>query len=71
MKSNRIVNDTVYGHIPYDGKKTLLIDEVSIVRKRLQSSRANSVPFFIFSNQKALPQAMRERLKKILFEVFS
>ena len=54
----------------YDGQKTLLIDEVSTVRKRLKTSRANSVPFFIFSNQKALPKAMRELLKEILFEVF-
>ncbi len=54
----------------YDGQKTLLIDEVSTVRKRLKTSRANSVPFFIFSNQKALPKEMRESLKEILFEVF-
>ncbi len=54
----------------YDGKKTVLIDEISTVRKRLKVSRANSVPFFIFSNQKKLPKEMRERLKEILFEVF-
>ncbi len=54
----------------YDGEKTVLIDELSTVRKRLKVSRANSVPFFIFSNQKKLPKEMRERLKEILFEVF-
>ena len=54
----------------YDGEKTVLIDELSTVRKRLKVSRANSVPFFIFSNQKELPKAMRKRLKEILFEVF-
>ena len=54
----------------YDGEKTVLIDEISTVRKRLKVSRANSVPFFIFSNQKELPKEMRERLKEILFEVF-
>jgi HD superfamily phosphohydrolase len=54
----------------YDGEKTVLIDEISTVRKRLKVSRANSVPFFIFSNQKELPIAMRDRLKEILFELF-
>ncbi len=54
----------------YDGEKTVLIDEISTVRKRLKVSRANSVPFFIFSNQKELPKEMRESLKEILFEVF-
>lgn len=54
----------------YDGEKTLIIDEISTVRKRLKTSRANSVPFFIFSNQKVLSQEMREALKQILFEVF-
>jgi hypothetical protein len=54
----------------YDGEKTVAIDEISTVRKRLKVSRANSVPFFIFSNEKELPQEMRVRLKEILFEVF-
>jgi HD superfamily phosphohydrolase len=54
----------------YDGEKTVLIDEISTVRKRLKVSRSNSVPFFIFSNQKELPIAMRDRLKEILFELF-
>ncbi len=54
----------------YDGEKTLLIDELSTVRKRLKVSRANSVPFFIFSNRKVLPKEMRLKLKEILFELF-
>ena len=54
----------------YDGEKTVLIDEISTLRKRLKVSRANSVPFFIFSNRKELPKEMRERLKEVLFEVF-
>jgi len=54
----------------YDGEKTVLIDEISTVRKRLKVSRANSVPFFIFSNQKDLPKEMRVKIKEVLFEVF-
>ena len=54
----------------YDGEKTVLIDEISTLRKRLNTSRANSVPFFIFSNQKELSLELREALKQILFEVF-
>jgi HD superfamily phosphohydrolase len=54
----------------YDGEETVLIDEISTVRKRLKVSRSNSVPFFIFSNQKELPTEMRDRLKEILFELF-
>jgi len=54
----------------YDGEKTLLIDEVSTVRKRLKTSMANSVPFFIFSNQKVLSKDIRLELKEILFELF-
>ncbi len=54
----------------YDGERTVFIDEISTVRKRLKVSRANSVPFFIFSNQKKLPKEMRESLKEIFLEVF-
>jgi HD superfamily phosphohydrolase len=54
----------------YDGEKTVLIDEVSTLRKRLRTSMANSVPFYIFSNKKSLNKKMRLELKKILFEVF-
>jgi len=51
----------------YDGKKALVIDEISTVRKRLKTSMANSVPFYIYSNQKILPIGMRDELKRILF----
>ncbi len=54
----------------YDGKKTLIIDEISTLRKRLKTSMANSVPFFIFSNEKILSLEMRKEIKKILFDVF-
>ena len=54
----------------YDGERLLLIDEISTVRKRLKTSMANSVPFYIFSNQKELPHKMKKDLKKILFELF-
>ncbi len=55
----------------YDGEKTLLLDELSTVRKRLRTSMSNSVPFYIFSNTQTLPKGMRKALKKILFECFS
>ncbi len=54
----------------YDGKKTLVIDEISTLRKRLKTSMANSVPFFIFSNEKVLTLEVRREIKKILFDVF-
>ena len=54
----------------YDGVRSLSVDELSTVRKRLNTSRLNSVPFFIFSNQKQLTKKMRLELKKILFDVF-
>ena len=54
----------------YDGKKTLVIDEISTLRKRLKTSMANSVPFYIFSNKEVLSLEMRRDTKKILFEIF-
>ena len=54
----------------YDGEKIVLMDELSTVRKRLNTSRANSVPFFIFSNEVKLTQEMKFELKEILFKVF-
>jgi len=54
----------------YDGIKPLLLDELSTVRKRLNTSRSNSVPFFIFSNKKHLTKKMIIELKKILIDVF-
>lgn len=54
----------------YDGEKTIKIGEVSTIRKRLITSRSNTVPFYIFSNTKYLTDKMRGELKEILFEVF-
>ncbi len=54
----------------YDGEKSIKIDEVSTIRKRLITSRSNSVPFYIFSNTKYLTDEMIRELKEILFEVF-
>jgi HD superfamily phosphohydrolase len=54
----------------YDGEKTIKIGEVSTIRKRLITSRSNTVPFYIFSNTKYLTDEMIEELKEILFEVF-
>ena len=54
----------------YDGEKAILIDEVSTVRKRLNTSMANSVPFYIYSNQKHLSREMLDELKEILFKIF-
>jgi HD superfamily phosphohydrolase len=54
----------------YDGEKSIKIGEVSTIRKRLITSRSNTVPFYIFSNTKYLTDEMIGELKKILFEVF-
>jgi len=54
----------------YDGIRGVLLDELSTVRKRLNTSRLNSVPFFIFSNKKQLTKKMIIELKKILIDVF-
>jgi len=54
----------------YDGKKALLLDELSTLRKRLKTSMANSVPFYIYSNQKELSFKIKSELKSILFEIF-
>lgn len=54
----------------YDGEKSIKINEISTVRKRLITSRSNTVPFYIFSNQKELTRSMKEELRKVLFEVF-
>jgi HD superfamily phosphohydrolase len=54
----------------YDGEKTLLIDEVSTLRKRLKTSMANSVPFYIFSNQESLPKEMKRALKNVLLKLY-
>ncbi len=54
----------------YDGEKAVKIDEISTVRKRLKTSLSNSVPFFLFSNRKDLPQRLRTGLKAIVLELF-
>ena len=54
----------------YDGEKTIKIGEVSTLRKRLITSRSNTVPFYIFSNTKKLSNEMISELKEILFRVF-
>ncbi|HIP51049.1 MAG TPA: HD domain-containing protein [Campylobacterales bacterium] len=54
----------------YDGEKSIKIGEVSTLRKRLITSRSNTVPFYIFSNTKYLTDEMIRELKEILFEVF-
>jgi HD superfamily phosphohydrolase len=55
----------------YDGEKAVRIDEISTVRKRLRTSLSNSVPFFLFSNQKTLPEGLKRALKEAVLELFS
>lgn len=54
----------------YDGERTIKIGEVSTLRERLITSRANSVPFYIFSNRDDLTPEMIEELRRIVFDVF-
>jgi len=54
----------------YDGEKSIKIGEVSTLRKRLITSRSNSVPFYIFSNTKYLTNEMIGELREIVFKVF-
>ncbi|CAA6810766.1 MAG: Deoxyguanosinetriphosphate triphosphohydrolase (EC [uncultured Sulfurovum sp.] len=54
----------------YDGEKSIKIDEVSTLRKRLITSRSNTVPFYIFTNKKSLTKGMKRELKEMLFKVF-
>jgi len=54
----------------YDGTHLVNIDEISTLRKRLKQSMQNTVPFYIYSNKKAISSAMKEELKAILFEIF-
>lgn len=54
----------------YDGEKSIKIDEVSTLRKRLITSRSNTVPFYIFTNKKSLTKEMKCELKEMLFKVF-
>jgi HD superfamily phosphohydrolase len=54
----------------YDGGELINIDEISTLRKRLKQSMLNTVPFYIYSNQKVLNEEMKEELKNILFDIF-
>jgi len=54
----------------YDGGELINVDEISTLRKRLKQSMLNTVPFYIYSNQKVLNEEMKEELKNILFDIF-
>lgn len=54
----------------YNGSTLIAIDEVSTLRKRLKKSMLNTVPFFLYCNQKELSKDMIEDLKTILTTVF-
>lgn len=54
----------------YDGKKTIKIDEVSTLRKRLKKSILNTVPFYIYSNNTDTTKQMKQDIEKIINEVF-
>ena len=54
----------------YDGGELINIDEISTLRKRLKQSMLNTVPFYIYSNQKVLNDEMKKELKNILFDIF-
>jgi hypothetical protein len=54
----------------YDGKSLINIDEISTLRKRLKQSMQNTVPFYLYTNQKEITTDMKEELKAILFETF-
>jgi HD superfamily phosphohydrolase len=54
----------------YDGEALIYIDEISTLRKRLKQSMSNTVPFYIYSNEKSLSEPMKKELKQILFSIF-
>ncbi len=54
----------------YDGEELVNIDEISTLRKRLKHSMRNTVPFYIYSNNKYLTQEMKNDLKALLFNIF-
>ncbi|XPV67411.1 MAG: hypothetical protein ACNI25_08780 [Halarcobacter sp.] len=54
----------------FDGQNIIFIDEISTLRKRLKQSMRNTVPFYIYSNNKELSQEMKDKLRDIIFEVF-
>lgn len=54
----------------YNGDTLIAIDEVCTLRKRLKKSMLNTVPFFLYCNQKELNEDMKQDLKTILTTVF-
>ncbi|QKF59697.1 HD superfamily phosphohydrolase [Aliarcobacter lanthieri] len=54
----------------YDGDELIDIDEISTLRKRLKYSMRNTVPFYIYSNQKVLSDNIKIDLKTMLFRIF-
>jgi len=56
--------------VMYDGEKALTLDEISTVRKRLATSLANTVPFFMYGTQKHLSDTMKRELKAVVGECF-
>ena len=57
--------------ILFDGQKCLSLDEISTVRKRLATSLANTVPFFMYGTSKELPPSLRAKLKRIVIRTFA
>lgn len=54
----------------YDGIELVNLDEISTLRKRLKYSMRNTVPFYLYSNEKELNDEMKDELKTILFDIF-
>ncbi len=54
----------------YDGIELINLDEISTLRKRLKYSMRNTVPFYLYSNEKELNDQMKDDLKIILFNIF-
>lgn len=54
----------------YGNNRLIKIDEISTIRKRLKKSILNTVPFYLYSNDKILDENMKEDLRNILIEVF-
>ena len=56
--------------VMFDGEKAVTLDEISTVRKRLATSLANTVPFFMYGTQKHLSDTMKRELKAVARECF-
>lgn len=50
----------------YDGENLISIDQISTLRKRLKKSMLNSVPFFLYCNQKTINSEIKEDIKHLL-----